>query len=106
MARPSEQAKAVAAVAVIAATAGVAWWAAFVRPGRYRVRTWLRGLLPYALSDRIPKGAKDCGNHEWYRQDEDTDACYHCDVGIRQHVQDVAEDPRDAPPPPRVPVFA
>ena len=50
-------------------------------PGRYRLRTLLRGVLPYVLSDRIPKGARDCGNHEWYRQDAQTYACYHCEVG-------------------------
>lgn len=47
--------------------------------GKYRVRTWLRGHVPGFAADRIPKGA-DCGNHEWYRQDETTDACYHCEV--------------------------
>ncbi len=51
--------------------------------GRYRLRTMLRGVLPYFLSDRIPKGSRDCGNHEWYRQDDNTDACYHCEVGRR-----------------------
>jgi hypothetical protein len=51
--------------------------------GRYRLRTLLRGLSPYFLADRIPKGSRDCGNHEWYRQDDNTDACYHCEVGRR-----------------------
>lgn len=51
--------------------------------GRYRLRTTLRGILPYVLSDRIPKGSRDCGNHDWYRQDDNTDACYHCEIGQR-----------------------
>ncbi|GEM_PF-1688677 len=46
--------------------------------GRYRLRTWLRGRVPVALADRVPKGARDCGAHEWYRADEQTWRCYHC----------------------------
>lgn len=57
------------------------------RNGRYRVRTFLRSNLPYVLSDRIPKGPHDCGNHEWYRQDAQTKACYHCQVGRRTSEQ-------------------
>jgi hypothetical protein len=53
--------------------------------GKYRFRTWLRGNLPYALSDRIPKGAEDCGDHDWYLRDARTEACYHCVVGVRMH---------------------
>lgn len=45
--------------------------------GRYRNRTWLRGNLPWLLVGLVPKG-QDCGQHEWYRQDEATDGCYHC----------------------------
>ncbi len=52
--------------------------------GRYRLRTWLRRNLPSIVSARIPKGPKDCGNHEWYRQDADHDACYHCVTGRRR----------------------
>ncbi len=51
--------------------------------GRYRLRTMLRASLPYFVSDRIPKGPRDCGKHDWYRQDAHTDACYHCQVGHR-----------------------
>lgn len=54
--------------------------------GRYRARTWLRGLLPAPVHQLVPKGSHDCGAHEWYRQDERTDACYHCRVGVRPHV--------------------
>jgi hypothetical protein len=46
--------------------------------GRYRLRTWLRGRLPVALAELIPKGARYCGAHEWYRADEKTWRCYHC----------------------------
>jgi len=41
--------------------------------------------LPRALVDLFPKGLKDCGKHEWFRFDEDTDLCYHCEVGERPH---------------------
>ena len=62
--------------------------------GKYRVRTWLRKHLPHAFADRIAKGPGDCGNHEWYRQDAETDACYHCAVGRRSSVREGAERPR------------
>lgn len=54
--------------------------------GKYRGRTRLRGLLPSPLWRLVPKGAHDCGNHEWHRSTEATDACYHCRVGQRPHV--------------------
>ena len=50
--------------------------------GRYRLRTWLRGRLPVALVDLVPKGARDCGAHEWYRADERTWRCYHCEPAL------------------------
>ncbi len=50
--------------------------------GRYRVRTWLRGRLPLALADCVPKGRRDCGDHEWYRADEWRWRCYHCERGL------------------------
>lgn len=68
---------------------------------RYRLRTWLRANLPYAISDRIPKGPDDCGRHVWYRQNDALDACYHCVVGERPH-----EDPSPADPGTRRPVPA
>jgi hypothetical protein len=34
----------------------------------------------------VPKGRHDCGAHAWYRADEETDHCYHCEVGVRRHV--------------------
>ncbi len=72
--------------------------------GKYRLRTWLRGNLPYVLSDRIPKGREDCGNHVWYRRDDEFEDCYHCDVGVRR-VRATGETVERAPRPrPRVPV--
>lgn len=50
--------------------------------GRYRVRSALRERLPAALADLVPKGPRDCGAHEWYRADEHTWRCYHCEPGI------------------------
>lgn len=52
---------------------------------RYRTRTWVRGHLPSPVWRLVGKGRRDCGDHEWYRQDDATDACYHCDVGQRPH---------------------
>lgn len=45
----------------------------------YRIRTFLRINLPWKFSFLFPKG-KDCGwkQHEWYKQDIETLACYHC----------------------------
>lgn len=53
---------------------------------RYRLRTELRGSLPWALARMVPKGRRDCGAHEWHRADEHTDRCYHCSVAERPHV--------------------
>jgi hypothetical protein len=50
--------------------------------GRYRLRTWLRGRLPVAVADLVPKGARDCGAHEWYRADRQTWRCYHCEPAV------------------------
>lgn len=54
------------------------------RRRRYRGRTWLRAHTPYFMATRIPKGAKDCGDHEWYRATDAVEHCYHCLVGRRQ----------------------
>src|ERR1700691_2024823 len=50
--------------------------------GRYRLRTWLRGRLPVALADLVPKGARDGGAHESYRADQQTWRCSHCEPGV------------------------
>lgn len=52
---------------------------------RYRLRTWLRGELPWSLAERIPKGF-DCGHHEWYLMEDGRWGCYHC-------VQETTESP-------------
>ena len=53
--------------------------------GAYRWRTNLRGRLPYVLADLIPKGRRDCGQHEWYNSDYIVERCYHGVVGIRPY---------------------
>jgi len=58
--------------------------------GKYRIRTWLRGRLPWSLAERVPKG-EDCGAHEWYRQSAELDACYHCRVTRRHEVMTPAD---------------
>jgi hypothetical protein len=55
---------------------------------RYRLRTWVRIHTPYVLSDRIPKGARDCGAHEWYLSEGTTWRCYHCVPGITRRGHD------------------
>jgi hypothetical protein len=52
--------------------------------GRYRTRTWVREHLPYRLTWLAPKADHDCGGHEWYRHDDHTALCYHCEVGERE----------------------
>jgi hypothetical protein len=51
--------------------------------GRYRTRTRIRSHLPWVLTWLAPKGDQDCGNHDWYREDDHTALCYHCQVGER-----------------------
>jgi len=53
---------------------------------RYRFRTWAREHLPRPLAYLFPPGNKDCGRHEWFRNDEHIDICWHCTVGEREHV--------------------
>jgi hypothetical protein len=53
---------------------------------RYRFRTWAREHLPRPLASLFPPGNKDCGRHEWFRNDEHTDICWHCTVGEREHI--------------------
>lgn len=49
--------------------------------GKYRVRTWLRVHAPRSIARRATKGTHDCGNHEWYRSEEEIWRCYYCEVG-------------------------
>jgi mannose/cellobiose epimerase-like protein (N-acyl-D-glucosamine 2-epimerase family) len=54
----------------------------------YRRRTWLRRKLPFWVIDLgIADKGQDCeaagGFHEWYSQDSETSACYHCCVTER-----------------------
>lgn len=51
--------------------------------GRYRTRTRIRSHLPWRLAWLAPKGDEDCGDHDWYREDDHTALCYHCEVGER-----------------------
>jgi hypothetical protein len=54
-----------------------------VNKGRYRWRTSARRLLPWWIADHIPKGSRDCGDHEFYNEDYVVEHCYHCTVGER-----------------------
>lgn len=54
----------------------------YMGEGRYRIRSALRERLPGVLAGLAPKGAGDCGAHEWYRASEETWRCYHCEVGV------------------------
>ncbi len=57
------------------------------RRQRYRWRTRLRTMLPYRVALKIPKGARDCGSHDWYMSSDEHDLCYHCRVGRRSPSQ-------------------
>jgi hypothetical protein len=51
----------------------------------YAFRTWIRQYLPWFLINLgIANKKEDCtkigGKHFWYCQDENTSACYHCEV--------------------------
>jgi hypothetical protein len=54
--------------------------------GMYRLRTKLREHVPERFAVLIPKGAHDCGDHEWYAAEEGTWRCYHCVVGETHEV--------------------
>lgn len=54
--------------------------------GKYRLRTAIREHAPERLAALIPKGSKDCGNHEWYKASEQTWHCYHCTPGVAHEV--------------------
>ena len=50
--------------------------------GRYRWRTRVRRHVPWLLVNLgvAGKGKHDCGDHEWYKHDDVTVRCYHCEV--------------------------
>lgn len=50
--------------------------------GKYRWRTWLRGHVPYVMTDLFPKGLTDCGDHRWHLSERGTWRCYHCEAGV------------------------
>lgn len=52
--------------------------------GKYRWRTSIRTRLPWAFVWMFPKGRHDCGDHDWYRQDDEILRCYHCKVGVKK----------------------
>jgi hypothetical protein len=54
--------------------------------GKYRLRTAMRENLPESLAARILKGPYDCGDHEWYKAEENTWRCYHCMPGLTHDV--------------------
>jgi hypothetical protein len=54
--------------------------------GKYRYRTALRERLPELLAALVPKGPKDCGDHEWYKSSESRWRCYHCRIGVSHEV--------------------
>ncbi len=53
---------------------------------RYRHRTSLREKFPERIAALIPKGSRDCGDHEWYSATEQTWRCYHCESGVTDTV--------------------
>lgn len=56
--------------------------------GAFRLRTRVREQSPVWLL-RLGWAAKpkrDCGDHEFYNDDDVIDRCYHCGVGERPHV--------------------
>ena len=40
--------------------------------------------MPGVLAELLPKGRRDCGAHEWYRANQDTWRCYHCQPAVTQ----------------------
>jgi hypothetical protein len=47
--------------------------------GRYRARALLRWHLPKRVGPLLPRGARSCRNHEWYRSESaGVDSCAYC----------------------------
>ncbi len=57
-----------------------------MRSGKYRYRTALREGLPESVAALIPKGRHNCGDHEWYKAEEQTWRCYHWQPGATREV--------------------
>jgi hypothetical protein len=49
----------------------------------------IRSRLPVLLVrlGAARKGKHDCGQHEWYKESNDVDRCYHCSIGERRPSQ-------------------
>jgi hypothetical protein len=47
----------------------------------------MRKHLPGRAIGVFPKGNKDCGDHQWYKESQLVDRCYHCKVGERRPSQ-------------------
>jgi hypothetical protein len=61
--------------------------------GKSRYRTLLRVGLPYRppMYKLVPKGRRDCDNHEWGRLNDNLEVCYFC---IAERAYDPAHDLR------------
>lgn len=46
----------------------------------------LREHSPPFIAARITKGQDDCGDHEWYKHQEQTWRCYHCEPAVTHTV--------------------
>ena len=38
----------------------------------------------FVLIRFVPKGPRDCGDHDWYKATDSEDHCYHCRVGVQR----------------------
>lgn len=50
---------------------------------KYRWRTKLRSTLPAWCMRLLPKGRRDCGDHDWYKSTGNLYRCYHCQPGAK-----------------------
>lgn len=67
--------------------------------GPFRIRTWIRGNLPwFFINLEVATKGDDCekkqGLHEWYKKDDNYSACYHCEVIKEGHLWDSESNPR------------
>jgi hypothetical protein len=61
------------------------WHPLWVEQGKYRWRARVRERLPRRLGWLSPKGRVDCGNHDWYNEDNRVERCYYCVAGVRDY---------------------